>query len=152
MDDHPDQSQSHPAQVTQDNQPVSTYLHPRIYEAIVGLALLYVVSAWACFATTGGYATYTVAVVTYFFIVVTAVPTLIWLSWRHQRPPSDATKRANAEQNMSFYDWATHAFSTSRDRLKGSEAAVLTLLPIAAVAFGMLAIGIVFSVVSGSMT
>lgn len=138
--------------ITQDNRPASTYLHPRVYEAIIGLALLYVVSAWACFATTGGYATYSVAVVTYFFIIVIAVPALIWVTWRHQRAAGDASRRADAEQGMSFRRWASDLFSTWDDKLSGTQAAVLTLLPIAAVAFGMLAIGIVFSVVRGSMT
>lgn len=133
------------------NRPVSTYLHPRVYEAIIGLALLFVVSAGAFFATTGGYAAYAVVVVAGFFSVVISVQLLIWLTWRRNRA-TDAAAWAEEEHAMSFRDWASSRFATQQSNFSGAEAAAQALLPIAAVAVGMLAIGIVFCIVSSSMT
>ena len=48
----------------------------------------------------------------------------------------------------SFRSWASREFDTWQYRLKGGDAAAEALLPIAAIAFGMTAIGIVAHVVS----
>ena len=133
------------------NRPVSTYLHPRVYEAIAGLFALFALAAWICFATTGGYAAYAVFVVTGLFVVAIAIPVLIWRTWVRNRPANELTARADEEHAESFQDWASSTFATWDDRLSGYDAATLTLLPIAAVAFGMVAIGAVFWIVSASV-
>ncbi len=48
----------------------------------------------------------------------------------------------------SFRDWRTGDFAVWGSRLHGTHAAIDMLLPLAAVAFGLTAIGIVFLIVA----
>jgi hypothetical protein len=122
--------------VVRRNRPVLDHVHPYVYMALVGLALWFVLSVWG-FAG-DGYADYLLAVVSGFiFIVVTLTSTLWWQWWKHRR--TDATQ----EDKESLRAWAAGELDTWQDRVKGSNAAIETLLPIAAVAFGMTAFGIV---------
>ena len=118
--------------------PASDQLHPSIYAIIVGLVLLFVVSALA-FADSG-YVDYLIAVVAGFFIIAMSIPYFIWLSWRRH----SGVRRGQE----TLRDWSAGECDTWQCRLSGREAAIQTLLPIAAVAFGMAAIGIVLLLVS----
>jgi hypothetical protein len=51
------------------------------------------------------------------------------------------------EDKESLRMWAAGELDTWQDRVKGTNAAVEMLLPVAAVAFGMTAFGIVFGIV-----
>jgi hypothetical protein len=114
---------------------VSNHLHPVVYMAIVGLALWFVLSVWE-FAG-DGYTDYLLAVVSGFIFIAVALPYALSRVWRKRSP--DAAQR-NRE---GFREWASGDFDTGQDRLTGANAAVEILLPIAAVAFGMTAFGIV---------
>ena len=65
---------------------------------------------------------------------------VIWLTWRNQT-------HARHGKTGSLRDWFAGECQTWQCRLTGREAATQVLLPIAAVAFGMLAIGIVLLLV-----
>jgi high-affinity Fe2+/Pb2+ permease len=133
-------------------QPASDHLHPLVYKGIVALAVWFVASAWVCFGTTGGYAAYSVVVVAGFFIIVIAIPLLLWITWRRHRVVDSATAAAEMEQSESFRDWSSRIFVARHSQLSGREATVQALLPIAAVAIGMMSIGAVFWIVESSVT
>ncbi len=60
-----------------------------------------------------------------------------WLWWKNRR------RDVNQEEQESLRAWAAGDLDTWQDRVKGRNAAIEMLLPIAAVAFGMTAFGIV---------
>jgi hypothetical protein len=118
--------------------PVSNQLHPLIYAGMAMLVALFVVSAFV-FAD-GGYADYLLAVVTGFFIIVMAIPLILWRVWRGH----GGQRIADGE---TLREWSAGECDTWQSRLPAREAAVMSLLPIAAVSFGMAAIGIVLLLV-----
>ncbi len=120
--------------VARHDPPVSDHLHPWVYLAIVGLALWFVLSAWG-FAV-DGYADYLLGVVSGFIFIAVALPYALWRVWRR-------SQGAALRDGGSFRDWASGELATWQDRVKGTNAALEILLPIAAVAFGMTALGIV---------
>lgn len=120
------------------NHPVHDALHPVIYQTIVGLTVWLVLSVWLLFDR-GQYVALNLAVITAFFLIVTAIPLLIALTWwrnvlpdEHDPPP------------QRFGEWIASDFSTWTGKLTGGEAAMQILLPIAAVAIGMTIFGLVF--------
>jgi hypothetical protein len=118
------------------DRPGSDQLHPLVYMAIIGLVLWFVLSVWGFAAD--GYTDYLLAVVSGFMVVAVAIPLVMWRSARkHQRPKQAGEKRE------SLGEWAAGEFETWQDRVKGTNAAIEVLLPIAAIAFGMTAFGIV---------
>ena len=118
------------------NSPARDYVHPVVYMAVIGLALWFVLSAWG-FAT-DGYTDYLLVVVSGFIFAVLALTSALWwLWWKNRR------RDANQEEHESLRAWAAGDLDTWQDRVKGRNAAIEMLLPIAAVAFGMTAFGIV---------
>jgi hypothetical protein len=115
------------------NRLVSAQVHPLVYAGMVGLALWFAVSAWG-FAS-DGYTDYLLVVVS--GLVALAVALLLILS-RVDQPADARPNRRN-----SFRAWARGDLDTWQDRLKGSNAAIEILLPLAAVAVGMTLLGIV---------
>lgn len=122
------------------NRPISEQLHPAVVMAIALLGLWYLVSAWIGFAT-DSYTAYLLVVVSGLFFMAMAIPTAIWLASRAKQP-RDSQQHAN-----TFRDWASGEFNVCGGHLKGSNAAVQILLPLAAVAFGMTAFAIVVHLV-----
>ena len=121
------------------DRPASNHLHPAVYVAIVGLALWLMLAVWA-FAW-DGYTDYLLAVVSAFVFMAVVLPLTLWrVGRKHQG--------ADAAPTESFRDWAAREFNTGQDQLKGANAAVEILLPIAALAFGMTAFGIVLYLTS----
>lgn len=119
--------------------PPSDHLHPSVYIAIASLVLLFVVSAFVSFA--GREADYLLAVVTGFFVIVMAIPYLLWRVWRRH---GDTKRRRKS-------GCRTGLRAILRPGKAGSPVAKpqsRVLLPIAAVAFGMTAIGIVLLLVA----
>jgi len=109
-------------------------LHPRVYAALVCLAAFFVVSAWIGFAASGN-TDYLLFVMSAFVAMAVALPTVVWITWRHHR-------RRDPGQEESFADWARGEFDIGKGHMSGASAAIEILLPIAAVAFGMLAFAI----------
>jgi len=101
---------------------------------MAGLALWLVLSVWS-FAGSG-YTDFLLAVVSGFVFIAVAVPYVLWRVGR-----KDPGRAAEGE---SFRDWAAGEFDTWQGRLRGANAAIEILLPIAAVAFGMTAFGLVY--------
>jgi hypothetical protein len=122
--------------VVHHKPPVLDHVHPFVYMALVGLALWFVLSVWE-FAD-DGYADYLLVVVSGFiFVVVGLTGTLWWQWWKNRR--ADKSR----EDQESLRTWAAGELDTWQDRVKGVNAAIEMLLPIAAVAIGMTAFGIV---------
>ncbi len=119
-------------------RPTHDGLHPFVYRSMIGLTLWLVLSAWAFF-NTGAYIGLTLAMITLFFVILVAIPVVIWKTWQHNAPPKETREPAE-----SFDIWASQRFATSTGTLSGREAAMQILLPIAAVSIGMTIFGLVF--------
>jgi hypothetical protein len=128
-----------PLPAKQDEQP--TDFHPFIYKIAIALVALFVVAAWAAFARQGD-ASENLVMVTFLLFVAVMIPYLMWLSWKHQRNP-----RATLGGAAGFREWAKGSVDVWQSRVKASEAAIDALLPIAAVAIGMVLLGIAFDIV-----
>ena len=111
-------------------------LPPLIYVALVGFVAWMALAAWG-FAGPG-YADVALTVVTGFLALIIAIPFILWRVARANRDRSDE------ERSPDFDDWAASQFETWQDRVKGSNAAMEIILPIAAAAIGMTAFAIVF--------
>ena len=105
---------------------------------MIGLTIWLVLSAWAFF-NRGAYIGLTLAMITLFFVILVAIPVVIWKTWQHNAPPEETREPAE-----SFDTWASQRFATSTGALSGREAAMQILLPIAAVSIGMTIFGLVF--------
>ena len=116
----------------------SAVFHPGVFKAIVGLAVLFVAAAWG-FAG-GGITDMLLVVVSGFIFVSAGLVTLLWLT-RRRHPRDDWGDRERRPD--SFGDWARRDVDTSTGPVRGSTALIETLLPIAAVAVGMVAFALV---------
>lgn len=119
--------------------------HPFIYKIAVALVGLFVVAAWAAFDRRGETAANLVMVTLLLFVAV-AIPFLMWLTWKHQLAP-----HATLHGSTRFRDWVHGSIEVWQGRVKGSDAAINTLLPIAAVSIGMLLFGVAFDIVRHSV-
>ncbi|MGX9424405.1 MULTISPECIES: hypothetical protein [Bradyrhizobium] len=80
------------------------------------------------------------AIVNLFLLMAVMLPYLLRRTWRnHQRLPPSLTT------NSGFRKWTNESAQAWQSRLKGSDAAIDMLLSLASVAFGLLALGIVFN-------
>lgn len=116
-------------------------LHPKIYAAVVGLTIWFVLSVWVLFSR-GSYVGLDDSVITLFFVVLVGIPAMLWLSWRRNAEPQDQNR-----QPARFSEWAANSFTTWTGDISGREASIQILLPIAAVAIGMTIFGLVFVIV-----
>jgi hypothetical protein len=119
------------------NRPVSRHLHRLVAIAAVGCVLWFVLAAWAFFGGFG-YAELSLAVVSGFFLMAVLLPFVLWLTWRRQNP------EASRSGGESFRDWVSGDLETGQGRRKASDAMVEVLLPLAAAAIGVTAIGLIF--------
>jgi hypothetical protein len=122
--------------VNKDTRPVSRQLHPWVYFAIIGLVLCFVAAIWIGFAGSG-YADYLLTIASLFVLGAMTLPFIAFGVWRanREKPGTDAGR-------VSFRQWAQGEFDIRPGHVKGATAAVEILLPLAAVAFGMLAFAI----------
>ena len=91
----------------------------------------------------GGVTDYLLFIVSGFIFVVIAL-SLILSRVGHGNDTVETKAAPDTVPQRSLRDWAALDFDTWAGRLTGTEAAVQILLPIAAAAVGMTAIGIVF--------
>jgi hypothetical protein len=122
------------------NRPVFDQLHPKIYAAAVGLVAWFVLSAWIFFDRRNDIAL-PLAVVSLFLLVAVLLPWSMSLVWKKHEMPYQGHPH-----QVSFRDWRIGDFAVWGSKIRGSHAAIDMLLPLAAVAFGLTALGIVFLV------
>jgi len=111
-----------------------------VYIALVGLVLWLVLATWGF-----GYDSqtdYLLAIVTGFLIIAVAIPATCALM-AYSQGTSGAGEDSARRDTASFRQWAAEDFDTWQDRVKGRNAAVEVLLPMAAIAIGMTAFAVV---------
>lgn len=129
--------------VEDNKKPVaSSYLHPAIYLTAVGLVLLYLTSAWLAFGS-AQYMRLALVMVTVLFLMAIALPFLIWRV--HQKYAS------RPEGSRPLREWLAGEVETRHGRLSAANAATEALIPIAAVAFGMAALAVVFHLTASNV-
>jgi hypothetical protein len=112
--------------------------HPGFFKAIVVLGGLYVLAAWG-FAG-HGITDMLLAVVSGFFFVSIGLVVLLWLTRRRHPREEWGDRECRTD---SFGNWVCRDVETSTGPVRGSIATIEALLPIAAVAIGMLAFAMV---------
>ena len=115
-------------------QPASDCLHPFVCLALIGTALLFALGAWS-FAS-DRYTDYLLVIVTGFALIAVGLPVIL--------SRVGGERLFHARPTPSFREWARGEFDTWQDRVSGANAAIEILLPLSAIAIGMIAIGIVF--------
>ncbi|MBR0935314.1 hypothetical protein [Bradyrhizobium jicamae] len=120
------------------NRPVFEQLHPKIYGTAVGLVVWFALSAWILFDRQSAVGL-PLAMVSLLLFVAVMLPWLLSRIWKRHRLPLD-----QHEDSVSFQDWKAGDLAVWGSRLHSMHAAIDMLLPLAAVAFGLTAIGIVF--------
>jgi hypothetical protein len=132
----------HQAPETASNQ-----LHPAVHASAAALLIWFVAAAWLLFGDRG-YIDLALAVVSMLVFVVLAIPMALWRAKRIADLRSSAAKDEGAvEETQPLRMWLRREFATHSGEEKGSVAVVEMLLPLAAVAFGMTALGIAFDLV-----
>ena len=120
------------------NKPVFDHLHRAVYATAIGLVAWYVLAAWLLFDRKDDIGL-PLAMVSVLLLVAVLIPLALALIWkRHQAPYQGHSNQ------LSFHDWRAGDFAVWGARLQGTHAAIDMLLPLAAVAFGLTALGIVF--------
>jgi cytosine/uracil/thiamine/allantoin permease len=119
-----------------DNAQASDRLHPLVYKILAALAICLVVSAWIFFSQ-GGYLDLTLAIVGVFLVMIIGIPIAIHYAGQGFQPP---------DRTRPFKAWISGYFDMRQGRRTSASAAVEILLPMAAAAVGITAIGIVFRI------
>ena len=120
------------------NRPRFEHLHPNVPKAAAALVAWFVLMAWVFFDRQSVVGL-PLALVTVLFVVAGLLLGAEYLVWQRHRPAH--TRHPN---KIPFRDWSVGDFAIWDGKLPGTEAAIQILLPIAAGAFGLTAIGIVF--------
>ena len=108
-----------------------------VFKAMLVLGGVFVLAAWG-FAG-GGFTDMILVAVSYIILVYAALMTVLWLTRRrHPRPDL-----GDGERTDLFGHWTRREVEISTGPVRGSLAAIETLLPIAAVALGMVAFAVV---------
>jgi hypothetical protein len=131
-------------------------LHPLVHKAAAGLLIWFVVAAWLLFSGGAGYLELALVMISMLVFMALAIPAALWRAGAAARRAPDAADAGSsgavedgADQPIeasttTFSTWLRGRFATWTDVEKPSTAAIEVLLPLAAVAFGLTAIGIVF--------
>ena len=125
-------------------QKVSNYLHPLIHVGAAGLLIWFVIAAWLLFGGSG-YIELSLTMVTLLVMIAIGTPLALWRG-KVAAQRSDAGTNPTENTFESLGTWLQGRFSTWTDQEKGLTAAIEILLPLAAVAFGMTALGIVLEI------
>lgn len=124
-------------------QGASSHLHPRIHMAAAGLLVWFVIAAWLLFGG-AGYIELALTMVSVLVFMAIAIPLALWRTNLTAHQQSAVSSEAAEQAPETLGKWLRGQFATWTDQEKGWTAAVEVLLPLAAVAFGMTALGIVF--------
>ena len=136
------------------NEGVSNELHPVVYRTAAALLIWYVVAAWLLFGG-AGYIDLAFAMISTLVVVTIGILSALWRTGakaRRAKAGSAASDESDAAgETEPFASWLRREFSTWTDRQKCTTAAVEILLPLAAVAFGLTALGIVLDLVRANV-
>ena len=120
------------------NKPVFDQLHPMIYAAKIGLVAWFTLVAWIFFDRQNDIGL-PLAMVSLLLLFAILLPWSLSLIWRKHRMPSE-----RHPHKLSFRDWSAGDFAVWGSKLHSTHAAIDMLLPFAAAAFGLTALGVVF--------
>lgn len=134
---------------TRSPQRLSDHLHPLIHAAAAGLLIWFVIAAWLLFGAPG-YIELALAMISVLVFMSIAIPLALWRA-NAAAQRSDAVANATERTSESLSTWLRGRFATWTDPEAGSTAAAEILLPLAAVAFGITALGIVFDLTRAGM-
>ena len=118
------------------NRPVFDQLHPNLYKAAVGLVALFVLAAWILFDRQNDIGL-PLAIVSVLLLVAVLLPWSLSLVWQRHQMDQRVPK-------IPFREWKIGDFVVWGSKLRSTHAAIDMLLPLAAVALGLTALGIVF--------
>lgn len=124
-------------------QDVSDRLHPRIHMAAAGLLIWFVIAAWLLFGGSG-YIELALTMISVLVFMAMAIPLALWRTNQTARRSAGSSHAAERASD-TLGKWLRGRFATWTDQERGLTAAVEVLLPLAAVAFGITALGIVFN-------
>lgn len=119
------------------NKPVFDHLHPKLYAGAIGLVAWFALAAWILFDRQDDIGL-PLAMVSVLLFMAVLIPLALALVWRRHQA------RDRHPGQLSLRDWSAGDFAVWGSRVRGTDAAIDLLLPLAAVAFGLTAIGIVF--------
>lgn len=120
------------------NRPVYDDLHPRVYGAAAGLVAWFAAAAWILFDRQDDVELSLMFVSVLLFVAV-LLPWVLSLIWRKYDDRHDLHQRS-----IPFREWRTGEFAVWGSTINTTHATIDMLLPLASVAFGLTAIGIVF--------
>jgi hypothetical protein len=126
------------------NRPHRDHFHPLIYRVAGGLVIWFVLSAWILFDN-HGYIELPLAFISILLLMAVGIP---WILWRQARKYG----RYAARDAVSLRDWGEGDMDVCGTRLHSADAAINMLLPLAAGAFGLTAIGIIFLLITQTAT
>ncbi len=112
----------------------SDELPPGLYLAIAALALWFIFAAWSFGG--GAHTDYLLVVASGLISITVLIPLGLWRIWRNHTGD-------NHSHSGSFREWAASEFQIWQDHVRGRNAAIEILLPIAAVAIGLSIFGVI---------
>lgn len=112
--------------------------HPLIYRIAGGLAVWFALSAWILFDHRGDIEL-PLTFISLLLLMALGIPWILWRQW-HKYGQSE---HDDGREAVSLRDWGNGDMDVWGARLHSSDAAINMLLPLAAVSFGLTAIGIV---------
>ena len=118
------------------SRPSTSWIHPRVHTILIAVTAWFARAVWSYAGQ--GIVNYLLFIVSGFIFVAVALPLILSRVGHDDRT---ATRDQNAP---SLRDWAKCEYETSAGKVSGGEAAAQILLPIAAAAVGMTAIGMIF--------
>jgi hypothetical protein len=134
-----------------DERASAGQLHPRVYKLMLALVVVLIAGIWGFFL--GGFGTGFVLVVASLFVIWAFALPYGLARISHHDEDSDST-RAHApvgpEDASPYRDWARREITIGESRVRGRDATIEALLPIAAVALGMLAFAVIVHLIAGA--
>lgn len=121
-------------------------IHPAVYKIMLGLIVWMILAAWWGFFSDAGYTGLLLTMVTGFAIMAVVVPYKLWRLRAENRELLRGEERdigSMSGARVSFRDWSHREVGVWQSRLRGSDAAIAALVPLAAGAVGMTAFAIV---------
>ena len=115
---------------------LASSIHPTVYRTLIALIIWFAVAAWALFYRSNDDGLL-LTMATVLLMIGLAIPLALAQVWRRHRSRL-------YDCPAPFAEWRNHEVQVGQSHLKGTHAMIDMLLPLAAVAVGLTAIGIVF--------